>query len=172
MDQQSHLIAFYTDADSDNKGRTRKEILTWDQHKLEYTHDYIQWLFPLNAPSAFNPNAPLLTTDDIQAFKQSEKLQHNMIECLQVMLDFYGLEIQNNQIQKNAHFEDRAANWLHPGNHNLLRITRILKSLCLAGLNNHAVGFYNTLAEINTVQPDKIGDSFNYWQQTIQPCIE
>jgi len=43
-------------------------------------------------------------------------------------------------------FAERAKNWVTPGNHNHLRITRVLKSLRLLGLEPETAGFFECLA--------------------------
>ena len=58
------LLRFYRLEGPDARGRTLPEIWAWDAARLEGVHDYIQWLFPLPEPSAFNPHAPILTHGD------------------------------------------------------------------------------------------------------------
>jgi hypothetical protein len=53
------IVAFYLNQRPDSQGRMIEDIWLWDSHRLEYTHDYIQWLFPLKQKSRFNPDAPL-----------------------------------------------------------------------------------------------------------------
>ena len=65
----SNLVAFYRENAPDSEGRTLSQLWAWDDERLEEVHDYIQWLFPLPEPSQFNPDAPLLTPQDIEAFK-------------------------------------------------------------------------------------------------------
>ena len=66
----SPLVRFYRGDAPDARGRTLDDILAWDDEQLEAVHDYIQWLFPLDEPSRFNPDAPLLTPADRVAFLQ------------------------------------------------------------------------------------------------------
>jgi hypothetical protein len=65
----SPLLDFYRGHGTDAEGRFLKDIWTWENHDLEGVHDFIQWLFPLPEPSQFNPDAPLLTEKDVEAFK-------------------------------------------------------------------------------------------------------
>jgi Opioid growth factor receptor (OGFr) conserved region len=44
---QNKLVSFYAGLAPDNQGRFLKEIQNWSDERLERTHDYIQWLFPL-----------------------------------------------------------------------------------------------------------------------------
>jgi hypothetical protein len=66
------------------------------------------------------------------------------------MLKFYGLqcnEVGNTDIEitKSDEYQERKQNWINAGNHNYLRITRILTSLRLLGLENYAQAFFKCL---------------------------
>ena len=64
--------------------------------------------------------------------------------------------------------------WLTSGNHNFLRITRILHCLNVMGLSQEATAFYNALQQIYTEDAAKtrqvIGAStFGYWTEAASP---
>jgi hypothetical protein len=101
-----------------------------------------QWLFPLSETSAFNISAPVLTPDVIKAFRSQTDLQQNLRQSFLRMLGFYGLELKGSEVVRGRGFEIKAANWLSASNHNHLRITRILKSLTLFGLEAEAKAFF------------------------------
>ena len=61
MHELNRLLNFYLGGAPDDRGRTLAEILRQDDAWLESTHDFVQWLFPLDRPSGVNPSAPLLT---------------------------------------------------------------------------------------------------------------
>ena len=63
------IVDFYRNKQPDSEGRFLNDILGWDDARLEYAHDYIQWLFPLTTPSQFNPDAPLLDDVQIEVFR-------------------------------------------------------------------------------------------------------
>ncbi|MFN3593440.1 MAG: opioid growth factor receptor-related protein [Thiobacillaceae bacterium] len=84
----SPLIAFYRGSGRDAAGRSLAQILAWDDERLERVHDYIQWLFPLDAPSAFNPLAPVLSPADIAAFRVDPQLRERLRASLRLMLRF------------------------------------------------------------------------------------
>ncbi len=125
----SAILRFYRGG-QDARARTLEEILDWNDARLESVHDYIQWLFPLPEPSAFNPDAPLLAQEDIAAFRADERLRDRLRTAWRRMLRFYGLPVPKGKLP--------AAGWLTPGNHNFLRITRILRCLRLLGLETEA----------------------------------
>ncbi len=161
----SDITAFYADIAGDHQGRLLTEIWQFDWQQLESTHDYIQWLFPLEQPSRFNPNAPLLTQADLDEFHHSPILKNNLLRSLDVMLEFYGFHREHQEILPKGDFAQRSIYWLNPGNHNYLRISRILKSLRLLGMEGYAELFFKALSRVYSENPEAIGDSFSYWQK-------
>jgi hypothetical protein len=145
------VVSFYS-GDVDDSGRTLEEIWSWSDEELELVHDYIQWIFPTIQPSAVNPSAPLVTTDTARAFGASEELREAVRHSLNRMLMFYGLRwsttpgLMRVEIDRGR-FADRAANWLRPGNHNHLRLTRIMQSLSALGLPAEARALQRCLVD-------------------------
>jgi hypothetical protein len=169
----NRLVEFYSGRAPDHAGRFLHEIQQWPDERLEAVHDFIQWLFPLAEPSPVNPLAPVLDRKTIEAFAAQPELRRSLRISFVHMLRFYGLEMQPGPPQTvalTANFPERAANWLHPGNHNHLRITRILKSLTLLGLREEARGLLACLETIYADQPGKISPvSLRFWRAAIAP---
>lgn len=163
------LIAFYLGEFPDAHGRMIETIWSWDYQRLEYTHNYIQWLFPLKERSHFNPRAPVLKDETIAAFRASEPLQQRLLQSFRVMLKFYGLQFDETnegeiKITKSVEYSQRKRVWLSPDNHNYLRITRILTSLRLLGLELYAQAFFNCLDQIYQEEAAYIGrETYHYW---------
>jgi hypothetical protein len=67
------------------------------------------------------------------------------------MLAFYGLAIERSagepRIGRSARWNERSATWLHPSNHNLLRLTRMIRSLALLGQSRLASALYRALKQ-------------------------
>ncbi len=174
----SSILLFYSQFLPDNQGRSLAEIWQQDHQWLEKTHDYIQWLFPLPEKSRFNPHAPILTAADIAAFQASADLRANLVRSLSLMLDFYGLRIQVAAmgaitITTGLGFPQRKTQWLHWGNHNHLRLTRILRSLYLLGLDNYAQALFRCLTEIYHSEPGEITKlTFSHWQAAVSTPID
>jgi hypothetical protein len=168
------LIQFYLGLSPDGEGRMLRDVWAWSFENLERIHNYIQWLFPLSEPSQFNMRAPVLDREAIQQFRMESKLRDNLIISLNVMLRFYGFETftGDNQVRvrKAPNFHERKRNWLTTGNHNFLRLTRILKSLKLLGLPEYALAFYGALEDLYINEAANIIGSltFHYWQTAIQ----
>ena len=85
------IVRFYRGEGRDGAGRTIEEVWAFSAVRLELTHDFIQWLFPLRDRSAFVPGAPTLTDATVAAFHESSDLRDRLRRSLDVMLAFYGL---------------------------------------------------------------------------------
>ncbi|MBZ5631578.1 MAG: hypothetical protein LAO55_00500 [Acidobacteriia bacterium] len=167
----SRLVEFYSGRAPDHAGRLIRQIQQWPDEELEAVHDFIQWLFPLPEPSPVNPLAPVLDRETIEAFAAHAELRRSLRVSFLRMLRFYGLEMRSESVERAANFPERAANWLHPGNHNHLRITRILKSLALLGLAEEARKFLECLETITAEEPGKISAvSLRFWRAAIGPA--
>ncbi|MBI3861717.1 MAG: type II methylase, partial [Planctomycetia bacterium] len=138
----SQLIDFYRGQGRDSENRRIGDIWEWTDADLEDVHDYIQWLFPLPEPSRFNPHAPLLTKDDIAAFRSDELRRAAMRKSFDRILTFLGLTLAAGEVAESTNFSQRSPEvWDFP-NHNWLRVTRILRSLTLAGLEPEAQALF------------------------------
>jgi hypothetical protein len=71
----SKLLDFYHLTGRDSEGRRLDDIWTWSDEELEHCHDFIQWMFPLDAPSSVNADAPLVTEQDRAAFRDDKQLR-------------------------------------------------------------------------------------------------
>jgi hypothetical protein len=88
------------------------------------------------------------------------------------MLAFYGFAWSGERIVKGPSFAQRS-DWLHPGNHNHLRLTRILRSLHLLGEPQAALAFYDALSDIyydeRRTGRNRISDrTFSFWSGAIR----
>src|SRR5215211_6636687 len=106
------LHAFLAGYGRDGRGRTIEDVLALSDDELERIHDYIQWLFPLPSRSMAQPNAPILTSREIEAIRADALAVANLRRAAQRMLVFYRT----------------SKPWLTWSDHNHLRITRILRS--------------------------------------------
>lgn len=142
------IVAFFSGG-RDVEGRTLDAILAWSDDQLESVHDYIQWVFPTRQPSAVNPLAPTVTSETVQAFDREAVLRDRLQRALERMLAFYGLRhTATRAIEIDAaRFPARANEWLHSGNHNHLRLTRIMDSLATLGLGDQALALQRCLLE-------------------------
>lgn len=159
---------FYQGKAPDHLGRTLDAILRWSDDKLEARHDYIQVLFPLRERSAHIPTAPVLDDAALAEFRGNPTIQKNLLRSFQRMLRFYGFQqdAATLEIVPAANFAAKSANWLFVGDHNHLRITRILKCLAACGLQDHAVAFVKALLPI--ADPDHVSaETVGYWKRAV-----
>lgn len=169
------LLAFFRGAGTDSEGRLLDEILQWDDSRLEICHDYIQWLFPTDEPSAVNPDAPLIDSPHIEAFAGDAALRRNLARSFERMLAFYGLRCSGTgkrlSVERSAEWERRSNNWLTRNNHNHLRISRMLRSLNLLGLRTHASAFFEFLDElVHGPGGGAVSDlTYEFWKQAATP---
>jgi hypothetical protein len=154
------IIAFYRDGARDDRGRTLAEILDGSDDRLESVHDFIQWLFPLPEPSGANPDAPTLDAATIQAFRDTPAMRDRLHQAFERMLLFYGLvwssSTETGAVDRLPNFSERAQNWLWPMNHNHLRLTRILRSTLLLGLEAESKALFHALNAVYREFPHRI----------------
>jgi hypothetical protein len=164
-------VDFYSGVSRDHRGRSLEDVLGWSDDRLEAVHDFIQWLFPLPEASPVNPSAPLLTRAAIEAFHARPELRARLRLSFERMLRVYGLELRDSplEVARAENFPARAGNWLRPGNHNHLRITRILRCCALAGLDAEARVFLKRLEAIYSESRGKISaESLRYWREAVE----
>jgi len=168
MKEDTRLLDFYGERGADHRGRTLSDVHRFPAEMLEQEHDFIQWLFPLRTPSPVNPEAPTLGEHDVAQFRSNDALKMRLRQSFELMLDFYGLAMKQHEglvtVQRADTFALRAENWLTPGNHNFLRITRILKSLTVLGQEDLARAFLECLTTIFDDYRGIIGDrTWRFW---------
>jgi hypothetical protein len=162
------IVDFYRGTGTDHRGRTIDQLWAFDHDRLERVHDFIQWLFPTDRPSAFNAWAPVLTAESIAALRGLPDLRPRVERSLDLMLDFYGLLRRRDgstvTIEPSAALDERGPRWWGAGNHNHLRLTRIIASLGLLGLADEAAALERALQAIRTEHRTGISDeTARYW---------
>jgi hypothetical protein len=167
------IVAFYEGTATDDRGRSLDDILSFDDARLEAVHDFIQWLFPLPERSGANPPAPTLDQAAIDAFAGRSKLRAALRRSLDRMLAFYGFACSGDRIVKSKTFAVQSTNWLHAGNHNHLRLTRIVRSLTVLGEARLARSFLEVLSDIYENERRSGGDrisqrSFQFWCSAVE----
>jgi hypothetical protein len=170
------IVEFYGGRLADHRGRWLRDIQQWPDGRLEDVHDFIQWLFPLREPSPVNPYAPRITSETLTAFHEDAALGNALRRSFERMLNFYGFRLSPGpppKVEPGSNFAARSAGWLAPGNHNHLRITRIMKCLMLLGLAGEAGAFFDALAQINAQEQDTPAPritprTFQFWQSAVR----
>jgi hypothetical protein len=161
----SRLTDFYHGHALDSEGRTLAALWAYSDDELEGIHDFIQWMFPLKEPSQFNPHAPLLTAADIAEFRGDGRLRENLARSFDVFLAFLGLRFEGGQVVRGPDFDRKQDVWRFP-NHNWLRITRVLTSTRLLGLEDRGRAFFACLKDLKDSGRSGIDPhTFEYWDR-------
>ena len=167
---------FFQNKAPDINGNYLKDYWAMSNDELEIKHDYIQYMFPLFEHSRVKPFTPILTEYEINQMKRNQiecnNILKNIKKSFEIMLDFYGLRFVNEEIQKCTFFEKRKANWINSGNHNYLRITRILKCLMIFEMTDEAMAFYRILLKLKEEYQEEIDDlSVEFWSEAIEKYL-
>lgn len=180
--QKAMIVGFLSGSKRNHYGKFISQIWDYSDWQLEHDHCYIQWLFPLDTPSEHNYNAPVIKKSYIDSLSPHSLaiIQRNMIRSLTVMLQFYGFALtgfEGKPVISKHNFEEKKGNWCVMYNHNQLRITRILKSLCFFGLEQYAVAFYQALIRAEEEEKkehiNELGYLVNlttlqYWKEAVE----
>jgi hypothetical protein len=153
------LLAFYgEDEGTNSSGYTLEQVLGWPDEDWELQHDFIQWLFATDEPSMFNPDAPVLDAATIAAFRADPMLRHRFRKAFDRWLAFCGI----NRLEDELVFDDPKPDMWCGQNHNLLRVTRVLRSLNLLGLEKEAELFFGLLTKIKDIIEPK---TWSFWER-------
>ena len=165
------LVAFYEGSAPDDRERSLENVLAFDDEQIEHVHNFIQWLFPLQERSGANPAAPILDDATIDAFRTRPELRANLRRSLDRMLRFYGFTWDGERIVEGPSFSGRSF-WLRAGDHNHLRLTRMLRSLQVLGEPHAARALFAALAALyrdeRNIERDQISErTFRFWEDAV-----
>ncbi|KAK8085450.1 hypothetical protein PG997_006721 [Apiospora hydei] len=176
------LVDFYDPSvmGTDVGDRTLSQILAWRDTRLESQHDYIQILFPLPEGSLFNEYSPVVDEEAFLYLRHDANagFKRTMRRALARMLSFYGFDITWDQdaagqwavavTAKPSAEQDHFPRWVRRMDHNHLRITRILRSLRVLGLEDEARAFFAALCWTFDAYR-RIGDgSMKFWRRAME----
>jgi hypothetical protein len=165
----SKIIAFYKNDAIHPAGYTLEQLWDWSDQDLEYHHDYIQWLFPLPNPSREVSGCPVITAKEIARFRSDDSLRQALRTSMYRMLRFYGLKMTEpeggrQRIIPAGDFPQKQLIWLTPDNHNYKRLTRILRSLRILGLERESTLLFWALHRLYQAWSINIGTrTLGFW---------
>ena len=134
----------------DHAGRTHVFICDQSDEWLESTHDFIQWLFPIEDERSRGDSIPDLFDEEVEMIKQSEEAQTAMLLSASRMRRFWS---------KNLH-------WVTEYDHNHLRITRCIKSLRLHAGVEEAETMKLWMSSFSVLKAKLISkSSLKYWKE-------
>jgi len=139
-----------------------------DYSLLEAKHGYIQWLFPIREYGLNYAAQPLLK-HEIKVMAKDEKIMQRIVTSYKLMLDFYGMRLENETtglISRSGSYAAQYRN-LCRSSHNNLRISRILKCLSELGYEYLNYGFLlhilNEQSEHGQLNTSIIRSSMDRW---------
>jgi len=175
--RQSEIVQFTMGANVHPEGYTIDQVWDWDDLKIADDHSFTQWLFPSNKASESRNNSPILSRNDILQFRTDPELRARLLKSFLMMLRFFGFEIRTAgnaiHVDKAADFDvrlrkpfDRGMTWFR--GHHFKRITRILYSLTLLGLQQPAEAFFEALRLLYEANREEIPHStYLYWKEAV-----
>lgn len=178
----SRIVDFYRGEIENDEGFKIDQILNWGLLEWEASHLSIQWIFPTVRPSQFNPDAPTLDRETVEAFNADVDLKIKFHEALSSWFRAYGLEFVSGGPGVDPIFKwkdspglDGTTNvglieamkvdskaWLKQFNHNHLRITRILECLRYLGFENYSRVLFHKLTGEDGVEIS--GNTYQHWR--------
>jgi len=142
-----------------------------EYQRLEYSHGFIQWLFPIRE-YGMNYESQPLQSHEILSMKADDAIIQRVIRAYSLMLDFYGMRLispKTGLLDRSLPPKNYASRYrnLIRSPHNYLRISRILKCLSELGLEHlnggfllHILNEQSQSEELNTLQ---LRNSMDKW---------
>jgi len=171
------VFEFYCDGAKGPSGRTIDDVLAFTVEQLEVEHEYIQWLFPSKEESKAVPSSPVTCDDEVGLMLAHPQFLRRYKTALRKMLGFYGLSLESQgdqvMVTRSSSYDERSALWLHRP-HNFKRLSRILGSLRLFGMDAEANALRLALEAIYERSADKVDPatrveldkSLRFWKET------
>lgn len=168
---------FYLNQEPNDMGLYLKDIWNFSAWEFENTHDFIQWLFPIEYQSIRNPLAPTITKTDLQEISSNSEIRENLMNSLFYAENFWGLDVKHQKLNRTRPRSFKSfdeLNWPIVNHHNYLRITRTLHCLKLFGLEKEAIELLNYLeSDVYQVYQHVIGDdTLSIWKHSVADEIE
>ena len=112
---------------------------SWDRERLEASHGYIQWLFPIFAGDSMNWRASPLTYAGAAKIREDRVMSERVRRSYVLFLDFVGFRLADAWTGRVEAATDCAARMAHldAHPHNFKRISRILASLGHLGFRRY-----------------------------------
>lgn len=150
----SDIVEFFRGVKANQSGLDWFQVISMNNEELEYSHDWVQWIFPLPEPSLAVPSSPVLVAADIHAISKNIELKSAYWVGISRVCDFY--------ISTDY--------WLKYTNHNHKRITRIIRSMKLILGRDEAVLFYDMVMKLNADADNPVSTiNSAYWHSELFP---
>lgn len=160
----SRYVAFLND---ENQGITYSDFLAMADRELEFSHSFIQWIFPLAEPSRFNSDAPVLDLAELSVKIQSDPtIVDKLNQSVDKMLAFWGIGADLSVI------DPLKARSLDRHNHNALRFSRMLRSLVYHGQDARAASILAVVEALPFLNPGRASSGDTLWAVNLQEAKE
>jgi len=171
----ANIVEFYAGQARDSHDRSIHTIFRMRDDQMESVHNYIQWLFPLHEESQCVEGSPVLTFEDVNRLRSNPTAIENMKAAINKFRYFLGLpqmqRVEADYDQPRGNFNESKVNtWCQDGNHNLLRVTRAIRSIRLFGLVDEAEEFYADVLRVARAR--KINRrTLQYWERAARDDV-
>ena len=164
--QKQKCIQFYREEIPNHVDCYLSNMMSWSNYTLEMDHDYVQWMFPSNEPSGINEYAPVMTKEESEIFEQDSELREKAKKSFVRFLNFLDFElVKDDETGIEIKSIEEPPKWIAIGfNHNMLRVTRVMKSMRLTGNTQYAIALFDVLRSYR----NKISDNtWSFWHSAI-----
>ena len=133
----------------DFKGRMLNDIYKFSDNEIEATHDFIQMIFPLEEPSFWSSNKYFIETQiEIDNLSSDKNIKESILQSTSWYVSF---------LKRNNH-------WKKINDHNLKRITRMIKSVRLIVGDIEADKLKKEITSIPNIEKLVGQKSIKYWK--------
>ena len=140
---------FLLNESCDHKGRMLSDIYKFSDNEIEATHDFIQIVFPLAEPSFWSSNKYFIESQQqIDSLSKNKNVKEAILQSASWYISF---------LKRNNH-------WKNVNDHNLKRITRMIKSVRLIVGDIEADNIKKEIISIKNIEKLVSQKSIKYWE--------
>ena len=140
---------FLLNESCDHKGRMLSDIYKFSDKEIEATHDFIQIVFPLAEPSFWSSNKYFIgSQQQIDSLSKNKNVKEAILQSASWYISF---------LKRNNH-------WKNVNDHNLKRITRMIKSVRLIVGDIEADKIKKEIISIKNIEKLVSQKSIKYWE--------
>ena len=140
---------FLLNESCDHKGRMLSDIYNFSDKEIEATHDFIQIVFPLAEPSFWSSNKYFIESQQqIDSLSKNKNVKEAILQSASWYISF---------LKRNNH-------WKNVNDHNLKRITRMIKSVRLIVGDIEADNIKKEIISIKNIEKLVSLKSIKYWE--------
>ena len=140
---------FFLNKAPDYKGRMLSDIYKFSDNEIEATHDFIQIIFPLAEPSYWSSNKYFIESQqEVKILSKSKNVREVILQSASWYIAF---------LKRNNH-------WKNSNDHNLKRITRMIKSVRLIVGDTDADKVKKEIMNIENIEKLIGQKSLQYWK--------